>query len=84
MHDPNDARQVRQAEQLERIAQDRVADEPGLKESSVTLTDLPTGIYYWQVWSTRAYKGEISEVPSERQKVQIGEVAADKAPGGRH
>ncbi|HQS17252.1 hypothetical protein [Reyranella sp.] len=27
MHDPNDARQVRQAEQLERIAQDRVADD---------------------------------------------------------
>lgn len=26
-HDPNDARQVRQAEQLERLAQDRVADD---------------------------------------------------------
>ena len=29
MHDPNDARQVRQAEQLERLAQDRVADDLG-------------------------------------------------------
>ena len=27
MHDPNDARQVRQAEQRERLAQDRVADD---------------------------------------------------------
>lgn len=27
MHDPNDARQVRHAEQLERLAQDRVADD---------------------------------------------------------
>jgi hypothetical protein len=26
-HDPNDTRQVRQAEQLERLAQDRVADD---------------------------------------------------------
>lgn len=52
---------------------DPLIDEIGLAATQISVRDLPRGIYYWRVWSSRFLDGRHSEVATAPQKLQIGE-----------
>lgn len=51
---------------------DRVIDQPGLKTPDIAVTDLPSGTYYWQIWSIRFDNGTFVDTVTPPQKFQIG------------
>ncbi len=48
-----------------------VIDQPGLSEPRITITDLPSGAYYWRVGTTQTVDGRIYQRWSEPQQFQI-------------
>ncbi|RJF93463.1 FecR domain-containing protein [Sphingomonas cavernae] len=53
--------------------QDRLVDEAGLTRTNISISDLPSGVWYWRVWSIRYENGRHSETVSSPQKLQIGD-----------
>lgn len=52
---------------------DPVIDEAGLTRTNISISDLPSGTWYWRVWSIRFENGSHSETVSPVQKLQIGD-----------
>lgn len=49
-----------------------LADQPGLSEPQLTLTDLPPGTYAWRVAAVRFKNGTVTEKVGPLQTLQIG------------
>lgn len=53
--------------------EDRLVDRPGLTDSNITVSNLPSGTYFWRIWSIRFENGKYSEAVSPPQRLQIGD-----------
>jgi len=49
-----------------------VVDQPGLTEPQMTVTDLPSGRYFWRVTAMRFKGGAVTEKVGPLQQLQIG------------